>query len=460
MSLLARHPIKAWAALSPALRITLLYLGIACAWILLSDRAVSLLAENLDELTIWQTLKGWLFVGLMGLLLYRERAEAERRAQERLDLLAQQRVLFEEAPEAMLVCRTDDLRVVAANEAAERLWGSPRTQVVAQTARDLIDPADGAAFLAWADQLTAGQHELLVGRLQRSDRSEVAVQIAGRRLSYMGKPAILLVVSNITALKRAEATISALNAELERRVEERTAQLEQANRDLEAFAYSVSHDLRAPLRAITGFAQIILSRQQAGMDDENRHYLDNIVEAGARMGRMIDDLLAYSRIGRHAIRLDRVDLGPLVAQVAGDFAERAAAIGATIAIADDLPVVLGDVTLLRQTFSNLIDNGLTYRRAGVAPRLAIGAERAGEVVRVHVSDNGIGIAPEYHEKIFVIFKRLHSSDEYPGSGIGLAITKRAVELMGGALSLTSAPGEGSTFTVQLPAALPKTAETP
>lgn len=258
-------------------------------------------------------------------------------------------------------------------------------------------------------------------------------------------------------------------AEMERRVAERTAQLQTANADLEAFSYSVSHDLRAPLRAVSGFAQILADRHRPSLNPEGQRYMDNIVQAAERMDRLINDLLAYSRLGRRSVMRQPVSLREVVGQIAGDLAGRAAEIGATLEIADDLPVVRGDATLLRQIFTNLLDNAFTYRRTAVPLRVAItwspqtsevcgdsatSSEQAPEGfsrhVIVRVSDNGIGIPTENHEKIFNVFQRLHSDDAYPGSGIGLAIVKKSVELLEGRIWVESRPGAGSTFGVQLP----------
>jgi PAS domain S-box-containing protein len=240
--------------------------------------------------------------------------------------------------------------------------------------------------------------------------------------------------------------------ELERRVAERTADLRTANRELESFSYSVSHDLRAPLRAISGFAEILTRRHRPGLDEEGQQYLNNVVEASARMGQLIDDLLEYSRIGRGAVRRESVPLGQALQRVAQDLAGRIADTGARLSLPDDLPVVRGDRTLLSQIFTNLLDNALTYWRPGVVPQLAVSwRAEAGQAV-IGVSDNGIGIRPEYHDKIFNVFQRLHSEEQYPGTGIGLAIVKKSVELLGGRVWVESVVGQGSTFWVELPMA--------
>jgi PAS domain S-box-containing protein len=237
---------------------------------------------------------------------------------------------------------------------------------------------------------------------------------------------------------------------LEQRVSERTAQLETANKDLEAFSYSVSHDLRAPLRSVSGFAEIVARRHRNSLNEEGRHYLDNIVEASARMSRLIDDLLVYARLGRTSVRHQSVSLSSMLSQITKGLAARLTETGAALDLPEELPVVRGDPTLLNQIFTNLFGNALTYHRSDLPPLVTITWRAEADNVVVSVSDNGIGIPPEHHDKIFNVFQRLHSEDDYPGTGIGLAIVKKSVELLGGRVWVESVVNQGSTFSVQLP----------
>ncbi len=240
--------------------------------------------------------------------------------------------------------------------------------------------------------------------------------------------------------------------ELEQRVAERTAQLYAANKELESFSYSVSHDLRAPLRAISGFASIVSRRHRAALNEEGQHYIDNVVQASERMGQLIDDLLQYSRLGRQGARHDPIALRDVLAPLASDLAGRLQEIGGALTIADNLPTVLGDRTLLGQIFTNLLENAVTYRKADMPAQIAVSWQPDGADALIRVRDDGIGIPAEYHEKIFAVFQRLHSEDEYPGTGIGLATVKKSVELLGGKVWVESVVGEGSTFCVKLPMA--------
>ena len=238
-------------------------------------------------------------------------------------------------------------------------------------------------------------------------------------------------------------------AELEQRVLERTAQLKYANKELESFSYSVSHDLRAPLRAISGFAEIIARRHRASLNEEGQHYFDNIIQASERMGYLIDDLLNFSRLGRAVLRQEPVSLSDMLADIARDFKGKLDELHGTIRIAEDLPNVTGDNTLLSQVFTNLLDNAIKYHLPDVTPQVTVDFQVEDHHVVVSVNDNGIGIPLEYQDKIFAIFQRLHAEEEYPGTGIGLATVKKSVELLGGEVWVESQIGKGSTFFVKL-----------
>lgn len=342
-----------------------------------------------------------------------------------------------------------DGRLVAVNEAACRMLGFTRGELLAKTVADL----DSQATPDWwqnhlADLQSRGARRLEAAHLARDGR-RVAVEISSNYVEFRGQALVCAFVRDITERRRAEAALLQLNAELEQRVTERTARLEAINTELEAFSYSVSHDLRAPLRAITGFAGILARRQRAALDEEGRHYLDNIVTAGERMSQLIDDLLTYSRLGRRAVRAHRVSLADVLAEVVAELEPRITEAGAEIRVAPDLPAVLAETGLLRQIFINLLENALVYHQPDRPPRISVTARREAGRVVVAVTDNGLGIAPEYHAQIFEMFQRLQSDDDFPGTGLGLAMVRKAAGLLGGDVGVDSAAGAGSTFWVRL-----------
>lgn len=244
--------------------------------------------------------------------------------------------------------------------------------------------------------------------------------------------------------------IANINRELETRVAERTSDLARSNAELEAFAYSVSHDLRAPLRAIAGFGDILDERYRDKLDGDGQRYLDHIRAAAGQMNRLIDDLLQYSRVGRGTVKAERVELAPLLREVIALYQSQLPA-GSRIEIMEPLASPVGDPRLIKQVLTNLIDNAIKYQPAGQAPIVRIESMPGEDAVTIRVTDNGIGIPPEYRETIFKVFQRLHGEEDYPGSGIGLAIAQKAARLMNGTLAVEASSGQGSTFLLRLPA---------
>jgi two-component system, sensor histidine kinase and response regulator len=228
--------------------------------------------------------------------------------------------------------------------------------------------------------------------------------------------------------------------------------LKESNDELEAFSYSVSHDLRAPVRAMQGFARVLLEDYGEELDDAARDYLDRIVAGACRMDALIQDLLVYSRLGHTELSLGPISLKQLVSEIVRQIAPEVEAKKAEIRVADDLPEVVANKMALGQALENLITNGLKFIPEGRTPTVRIEAQTIGTLVRLWIIDNGIGIPEEHHSRIFRVFERLHTADTYPGTGIGLAIVRKGVERMNGRVGLESEPGQGSRFWIELPAA--------
>ncbi|HZH40945.1 MAG TPA: ATP-binding protein, partial [Gemmatimonadales bacterium] len=238
--------------------------------------------------------------------------------------------------------------------------------------------------------------------------------------------------------------------ELETRVKTRTNELQERNEELESFAYSISHDLRAPLRAMDGFSQALLEEYGDKLDATGRQYAERVKAGARRMDLLIRDLLAYSKMTRADIKVGPVELDRVIRSALDQVEGDARARGARVVVEDHMPRVLGHESTLTQVVMNLVANGIKFVPAGRTPEVRVRTEGRDGVVRLWILDNGIGIPPEYHERIFRVFERLHRVDEYPGTGIGLAIVRKGVERMGGRVGLESEPDRGTSFWIDLP----------
>jgi PAS domain S-box-containing protein len=282
----------------------------------------------------------------------------------------------------------------------------------------------------------------------------------GRSWSKTGSPVfeesgeiigVIATSLEITELKRAEAELRQLNEGLEQRIHTRTGELEQANKELAAFTYSVSHDLRAPLRSIVGFSEAILEDYSHRLDDQGIDFLERICLAGKRMNELIDDLLKLSRVTRQELHCDCVDLSSMAEAALNYLKERDSHRNAELTVAPGL-FASGDAALLRIALDNLIDNAWKYTAAINTARIEFGAESGNGKITYFIRDNGVGFDMAHAEKIFQAFQRLHSVHDYPGTGIGLSIVQRIIERHGGTIWSSASPGKGSTFCFTLPEA--------
>ncbi len=247
--------------------------------------------------------------------------------------------------------------------------------------------------------------------------------------------------------------VDQLNSELETRVTERTASLQRSNQDLEQFAYVASHDLQEPLRMVGSYIGLLARHYGGKLDRDADMYIGYAVDGAKRMQTLINDLLAYSRAGTQELKITQVATGDVVRQVLHHLVQPIQDSGATIEFRD-LPEVPADRIKVGMVFQNLIANALKFSKPGKAPRVKIDSERAGEFWKFSIQDDGIGFDPQYKDKIFVIFQRLHGGGKYPGTGIGLAISKRIVEGHGGSIWVESELGSGSRFYFTLPVVHP------
>lgn len=376
----------------------------------------------------------------------RKRAEAAlRESEERF------RSLYENSTIGMYRT-TPEGRILMANPSLVRMLGYEDFNDLAQ--RDLGKNGfdDGFTRIDFLSQIE--KNGQIIGQesaWKRRDGSTVFIRESSKAIRDASGKTIFFegTVEDVSARHLAEEEIGKLNAELEQRVQQRTAQLETANKELEAFSYSVSHDLRAPLRAIDGFSRIVLEEYAPKLDDEGRRLLEVIIGNTRKMGQLIDDLLAFSRLSRQQMAFALVNLAALADDAFSELksAEKGRRIEFKI---NALPAAHGDRSMLRHVLINLLSNALKFTRPRAIARIEIGDRAAiGETI-YYVKDNGVGFDMEYAHKLFGVFQRLHGSDEFEGTGVGLAIAQRIVLRHGGRIWAESGKGGGATFYFSLP----------
>ena len=310
------------------------------------------------------------------------------------------------------------------------------------------------SIIAYADVPGSGWGVVV----QQPVRSATGIEVKDSLLRQLlaGYSLILLfgIATAILTLRIASARQNAeierrINADLERRVRERTAELEASNQELEAFSYSVSHDLRAPLRSIDGFSQAVIEDYAAKLDDRGKNYLDRVRAATQRMGLLIDDMLALSRVTRVEMRHETVDLSALAANVLTELQKSEPDRKVHLLVEPGLTGV-GDERLLRMALVNLLGNAWKFTSLTPQPQIEFGATHAGSTTEFFVRDNGTGFDMAYADKLFGAFQRLHNAAEFPGTGVGLAIVKRIIHRHGGQVRGVGVPDQGATFYFTLP----------
>jgi PAS domain S-box-containing protein len=351
------------------------------------------------------------------------------------------RGLLESAPDATVIVDGEG-RIQIVNRQTEVAFGYSRDELLGQPVELLLPSRFREHHEEYRTQYTAhprtrpmGVGLELYGR--RRDGSEFPVEISLSPMRSADGDLVISIIRDISARKQDEERLKAAAAELAR-----------SNAELEQFAYVASHDLQEPLRMIASYTQLLARRYKGKLDQDADEFIGFAVDGARRMQDLINDLLAYSRVGTRALQLEAVDTNQLVSEVVADLA---AAIDEARAIVTQtgLPTIQADPTQLRQLFQNLIGNAIKFRGER-PPHVEVRAQPSLTGWLFSVKDNGIGIEAQYLERIFVLFQRLHTRAEYPGTGIGLAICKKIVERHGGRLWVESEPGQGTTFWFRLP----------
>lgn len=388
-----------------------------------------------------------------------ERLHAERelieRQQTELALRkshAQLRLIIDGSPNAMLMANSEGL-ITLVNTQTETLFGYDRAELLDQPVEMLVPepyrdahPGHRTGFFRHPSTRQMGAGRDLFGR--RKDGTEVPIEIGLNPITTDEGSFVLATVSDMTERKRALEEIHRLNDELELRVIERTTQLEAANKEMEAFSYSASHDLRAPLRHLAGYASLLQKNGASQLDENGRRYVNTIIEESSRMGDLIDHLVNFARLGRAALQKRTLDLQQLVNEVVANAAvPDGRLIRWTIS---DLPEVFADPALIRLVFENLISNAVKFTRKSEQPQIEIGCSSVARQVVLFVKDNGEGFDMRYIDKLFGVFQRLHRADEFEGTGIGLANVRRIISRHGGTTWGEGIVGKGATFFLTLP----------
>jgi PAS domain S-box-containing protein len=348
--------------------------------------------------------------------------------------------------EDAIIGKTVDGIITSWNPGAEKMFGYSAEEVVGQSMLMLFPPGCADEEMQILARVVRGERiehfeAVRVGKNGKNiDVSVSLSRIVDRNNQTIG---LSKIARDVTERKRAEREVLSLNAKLEQRVLDRTAQLEAANRELDSFSYSVSHDLRAPLRAIDGFSQAVQEDFAALLPEEGQRYLKTIREGAQRMGVLIDDLLTFSRLSRLPLTRSTVNTNELVRALVAEMSPEQNG-HAEILIAD-LPQSNADPALLKQVWINLLSNALKYTRHRKGARIEIGAEQDNGVTTWFVRDNGTGFDMQYVDKLFGVFQRLHSAEDYEGTGVGLAIVLRIIERHGGRVRAEGVPDRGATF---------------
>jgi len=391
---------------------------------------------------------------------HRERAEEQLAERAELDLLAmvgsnselerfvrdlttselRYRRLFEAAHDGILLLEPDTRKITDANPFIVQLLGYSRDELVGKELWEiglLRDERESQEAFRTLRETGSIRYDHLPLQSKGGDLHNV--EFVSNLYYERARPVIQCNIRDITDRRRAEEQLAA-----------RARETVRSNQDLEQFAYAASHDLQEPLRAISGVTELLAQRYHGRLDEQADRYISLIVEGCGRMYQLIHGLLAYSRLGTRGQPLEPVDSATVLARALADLQAAIAEAGAEVAH-DPMPTVTADRAQLGQLFQNLIANALKFRSAE-PPRIHISAQRDHDLWTFAIADNGIGIDPQYAEQIFAIFQRLHTRDEYPGTGIGLAICKKIVERHGGRIWVESQSGQGSTFRFTLPLA--------
>lgn len=358
--------------------------------------------------------------------------------------------LFDASSQVMWLLDAESRRIIAANKAAAGFYGIEQDQLAGLAVETLFPEGEGAALLASLPASSFVQ-EMRLCTQKKLDGERVLVELSCGSVQWFERPAVLVSVADVGARHLADAHLRRLNTELERRLESSTAELQRSHHELEAFTYAMSNDLKAPLHVVNGFARTLAERHASSLDEQGRHFLGRIQASTQQLAKLIDDLRTLTHLPRLPLIPETVDMAPLCKRLIDNLRKRDPLRQVVLEIPETLPLV-GDRTMLIAALESLIDNAWKFTsrkeqgwiKVGLAP-----GKLPGHTV-FFVTDNGAGFDPAYVEKLFTAFQRLHSSADFPGGGLGLAIVRRVAERHGGEVWATTVHNAGASFFLSLP----------
>ncbi|MCX7710745.1 MAG: ATP-binding protein [Clostridia bacterium] len=438
-----------------SVKIPFIYALVGTLWILVSDRLVLLFFHNPLIITQISIYKGWAFVLSTALLLFiliQKDMQAIHHAQKELQRQQTELQVILDTVPAMIFYKDSQCRVVRINKTLENVMKLSGSEIIGKSMFEFLKKED-------AEKFEADDWEILRTGLPKLNIIETVTTPTGIRWFKTDKVpykdetgktvGIIGFGSDITERIAAEEEVFKLNKELEKRVIERTSQLEEANRELESFSFSVSHDLKAPLRAIEGFSRILAEEQAGVLNDECNRLIGIIRKNTALMSQLIDDLLAFSRISKTQLTKVEIDMKTLIHRVFDELKSHHSERNIQFHLRSVHPL-FGDVSMVRQMISNLLSNAIKFTGNRDIALIEVGCQHNENELIYYIRDNGVGFDMKYAGKLFGVFQRMHTEDEFEGHGIGLSIVQRIIHKHGGKVWIEGILNQGTTVYFTIP----------